>query len=142
MKKIRNILAAEMYASIIVSLVIILLYETEVLLPGGMSDNANMEFLAVSGMEIITICMIPLSLKLLKLNGVKARLKQHGAREYIKWGSIRMAMICVPMMVNTLMYYVAGLNVAFGYMGIICFVCLAFIYPSETRCANETRIEE
>ena len=53
-----------------------------------------------------------------------------------------MAMLCVPMTANTLLYYLFGLNVAFGYMGMICLLCLVFIYPSTARCTAETNDKE
>lgn len=142
MKQTKYILTAEMLGSVLISLIIIVLYESGALLPGSFSDNANTEFLAVTFMEIITICMIPLSLKLFKFKKISLSLKNDTNRGLTKWGTIRMAMLCVPMMVNTLCYYLFGFNVAFGYMGIIGLICLAFIFPSTSRCINETQTEE
>lgn len=142
MKRVKNILAAEMLASLLVSLIIIVLYESGTLLAGYLQDNANAEFLSVTCMEIVTICMIPLSLKMFKWKKVSASLKNDDGRALIKWGTLRMAMICIPMMLNTLFYYLFGFNVTFGYMGIIGLICLAFIYPSTSRCVNETQAGE
>lgn len=137
MKRTKCILTVELFSSIAVSLAIVTLFETGLLLPGSLTGNTNAEFLTVSCMEIVTICMIPLSLRLFKFTRINKRLKADGHEALTKWGSLRMAMLCVPMMINTLMYYLFGLNVAFGYMGIICLVCLPFIYPSASRCVNE-----
>ena len=63
MKRTRNILMTEMLASIIISLAIVTLYETEILSPGTLECDTNTEFLTVSIMEIMTICMIPLALR-------------------------------------------------------------------------------
>lgn len=142
MKHIKRILTAEMYASIAVSLVIVILFETDVLLPGVLADNTTDEFLTVSCMEIITVCMIPLALRLFRFCKVSSELKSGHRQALVKWGSLRMAMLCVPMMANTLMYYLYGFNVAFSYMGIICLICLPLIYPSTSRCANETGMQE
>lgn len=142
MKRTKYILAAEMFGSILISLIIIVLYESGTLLPGSLSDSANTEFLTVTFMEVITICMIPLSLKLFKFSKISLSLKNDKYRGLTKWGTIRMAMICVPMIVNTLCYYLFGFNVAFGYMGIIGLICLAFVFPSTSRCINETQTEE
>ena len=54
MKQTKYILTAEMLGSVLISLIIIVLYESGALLPGSFSDNANAEFLAVTFMEIIT----------------------------------------------------------------------------------------
>ena len=133
---------AEMLSCIIASLAIVVLYETETLLPGSLAGSANAEFLVVSSMEIITICMVPLALRLFKFGKVGRSLVSEGGRRLAKWGSIRMMMTCVPMMANTLFYYLFGFSVAFGYMGIICLICLVFINPTMSRCVSETRSEE
>ena len=42
-----------------------------------------------------------------------------------------------PMLINTFMYY-QTMAPAFGYMAIILFLCLFFVYPSVGRCEDET----
>ena len=54
----------------------------------------------------------------------------------LRWGSLRMLMLCVPMVINTLCYYLF-MNVAFAYMAIILFICLFLVYPSLDRCYSE-----
>ncbi|MBQ8712837.1 MAG: hypothetical protein IJ551_08505 [Prevotella sp.] len=58
-----------------------------------------------------------------------------------KWGVLRLIMLEVPMLVNTLLYY-AYANTAFGYMAIIIAITLPFVYPSMNRCMAETTEEE
>lgn len=142
MKRIRNILMAEMLSCITITLAIIILYETEIILPGSLADDQNTEFLVVSLMEILTICMVPLSLRLFKFKRVRQSIVSDGGHRLAKWGSIRIMMVCMPMIANALFYYLYGFNVAFGYMGIICLICLVFINPTMSRCISETRSEE
>lgn len=138
MKRTRNILMTEMLASIIISLAIVTFYETEILSPGTLECDTNTEFLTVSIMEIMTICMIPLALRLFKFKKISTILQNTQEYGLLRLGSLRMAMLCIPLIANTLLYYIFGFNVAFGYMGIICLVCLIFIYPSMSRCETET----
>ncbi|MDO4160686.1 MAG: hypothetical protein Q4D41_09545 [Prevotellaceae bacterium] len=138
MNKTRNILMAEMLFSIAVSLIIVVLFETDTLLPGTFAADTNTEFLSVTMMEIITICAIPFALRLFKFKGVNRSLSADKERGLLVWGSVRMMGLCLPMMVNTLLYYLFSFNVAFGYMAIICLICLVFIYPSMRRCLAET----
>ena len=56
----------------------------------------------------------------------------------LRWGTLRLAMLCVPMMLNTWLYY-QFVNVAFGYMGIIGLLSLAFVYPTRTRYIQEMK---
>ena len=59
-RKAQRLLAAEMYGCILVSAAIVALYETETLMPGCLVGDANAEFITVSAMEILTICLMPL----------------------------------------------------------------------------------
>ena len=52
-------------------------------------------------------------------------------------GTARLNMLCLPMLINTFMYY-QTMAPAFGYMAIILFLCLFFVYPSVGRCEEET----
>ena len=55
----------------------------------------------------------------------------------MKWGTIRLLTLEVPMLVDTLLYYIY-MNTTFGYLGIILALCLPFVYPSLSRCEDET----
>ena len=46
-------------------------------------------------------------------------------------------MLGVPMVVNTVCYYLYGFNVRFGYLAIILFLASCFIYPSRGKCEKE-----
>lgn len=137
MKKTRNILMYEVCASIVLSLITVVIYETDTLLPGSLASDGNAEFAAVSLMEILTICLIPLALRLFRFRRVSESLVSARSHALLKWGSLRIAMLCLPMIANTLLYY-QFMNVAFGYMGIIGLICLAFVWPGMKRCMAET----
>jgi len=141
MKKTRNILIAEMCVSIIVSLAAVLLYETDTLVAGALPTGGNVEFIATALMEMLTICLIPFALRLFKFEKVSQTLAMGKEKALLRFGTMRMMMICLPMVVNTFLYY-QFMNVAFGYMAIIGLICLAFINPSMNRCKNEVSIEE
>jgi len=110
------------------------------LLPSGtMATNKNAEFLLATIMELLTLCAIPLALRLFKFKKVERQLTADGGSfdVLMKWGGLRMALLCIPLVVNTLLYYLF-MNVAFGYMAIILLLSLFFIYPSLNRCIEET----
>jgi len=92
-------------------------------------------------MEALTICLIPLALRLFKFDRIGKSLAEGKEKSLLRWGTLRMMMICVPLMANTLFYYLF-MNVAFGYMAIICLICLIFVNPTMGRCINETKSEE
>lgn len=125
--------------SIAVGLVIVVLFEND-LLPCGImiSDDKSVEFVVATIMELLTICVIPVALKLFRFKRISKLLTS--AEALSKWGTIRLLMLCVPMIINTVFYYMF-MNVAFGYMGIIIFLCLFFVVPTKERCRSEIKTE-
>lgn len=125
--------------AIAVGLVFVVLFEND-LLPCGImiSDDKSVEFVVATIMELFTICVIPVALKLFRFKRIGKQLTS--AEALSKWGTIRLLMLCVPMIVNTVFYY-TFMNVAFGYMGIIIFLCLFFVVPTKERCQSEIRTE-
>lgn len=118
----------------IVALVVVA-FETE-LLPNGMlaGGSGSDEFVVLSVMELATICVVPVALRLFKFKSVAARLTTPDG--LLRCGTLRLLMLCVPMLANALLYYFY-MNVAFGYMGIILFLCMAFVLPTKGRCEAE-----
>lgn len=118
------------------TLAIVAVFETN-LLPVGLltiGDGSD-EFVAVTVMEILTLAAIPFALRMFHFTLVAEALPYDTA--LYRWGMFRMMLICLPMVVNTVGYYLY-MNVAFGYMAIILFLCLAFIMPTKARCEAET----
>ncbi|WP_440427997.1 hypothetical protein [Prevotella merdae] len=135
MKHTQKLLMTTFAVFVAVSLVMAALFETD-LLPTGIlkDDNGSDEFWAATVMELLTLCVIPVALRLFKFGALKKRLIS--AEALLKLGIIRMLMLCVPMVANILLYYLY-MNVAFGYMAIIIFLCLAFVLPTKARCEQE-----
>ena len=57
-----------------------------------------------------------------------------------KWGMLRLLILEVPMVIDTLLYYIY-MNTTFGYLAIILLLCLPFVFPSLNRCLAETSEE-
>lgn len=136
MKSVRKTLSILFAVPIFLSLIIVLLYECDLLISGEMERDAVLEYQLVGTMELITICLIPLALRLFKFKFVHRQIIDDSVKGMKKWGILRIAMIAIPMLVNTFLYY-QFVNVAFGYMGIIGLLSLVFVYPSEERCRRE-----
>ena len=77
-----------------------------------------------------------MALRLFRFSAVARQLTTTYA--LLRWGTLRLLMLCVPMVANTLLYYLY-MNVAFGYMGIILLLCLAFVLPTKARCDAEVK---
>ena len=138
MKNVKNTLTVLLWTVLALALTVVVLFETDVLMFGyyvGSGEQA--EFLLTTMMELLTLAVIPLALKLFKFPRVHADLVSRKAEALRKWGLLRLLMLLVPLLVNTLLYY-AYANVAFGYMAIILVIVLPFVYPSMERCQSET----
>ena len=51
-------------------------------------------------------------------------------------------MICVPMVLDLLLYYLFGAVVGFFYMAVIHLLTITFVFPTKRRCDHECRAEE
>ena len=136
MQTIQQKLLLQFWLPVAACLVIIVLYENEVLLPAAWQDSKMAEYYSAIVMELLTICLIPIALRLFKFGFVRRRFTASPTRALLRYGSVRLVMLTLPMLVNTFLYY-QFMNVAFGYMAIILLLCMAFVYPSRRRCEDE-----
>ncbi|MBO4314877.1 MAG: hypothetical protein J5867_02780 [Prevotella sp.] len=136
MKKVQKILMFFFCASIVLCLLMVLLFETNVFPTGLWAEKSNMEYMVLGIMELITLASIPLALRLFKFKKIHTKLVNNKEKALHKWGITRMRMLCFPMEINTLLYYLF-MHVAFGYLAIILFLCLFFIMPTMDRCLSE-----
>ena len=129
MNKTINLLRTVLIANVGVAVVIAALYELDILPPGMLAGRPQDEFLSTISMELITIVFIPVALRLFKTKDVEKRLEEGNIKAFRKWGLVRILMITVPLVLNTLLYY-SFMNTTFGYMALILLICLPFIYPA------------
>ena len=137
MKETKNLLMGVFVAGIVLPLIIVCLYETEVVVPGLLAMDKQSEFLLTFLMELMTLGCAFLALRLFKFEKIHQELISGKAVALRNWGVIRLVMLLLPLWADTLLYYLY-MNTTFGYLGIILVLCLPFVYPSESRCEAET----
>ena len=137
MKKISKLLMLIYVLLVAVTLVIVALYECGVLECGVLADSKQTEFVAMTIMELTTLVAAFLGLRLFKFPKIHADLVTRKEPAMLKWGILRLLVLEVPMVVNTYLYYMY-MNPTFGYLAIILLLCLPFVFPSESRCIDET----
>ena len=137
MKKISKLLMLIYVLLVAVTLVIVALYECGVLESGVLADSKQTEFVAMTIMELTTLVAAFLGLRLFKFPKIHADLVTRKEPAMLKWGILRLLVLEVPMVVNTYLYYMY-MNPTFGYLAIIQLLCLPFVFPSESRCIDET----
>lgn len=137
MKKTKNLLSCVFAAGMIVVVILVVLYESDILVSGMLAGAHQSEFLWTTLMELATLGCAFLALRLLKFDRVHRALNEQKAVALKKWGLLRLLLLFLPLLADTLLYYIY-MNPIFGYLGIILALCLPFVYPSEGRCIAET----
>lgn len=138
---VRNLLLSQLIAYLSLAVAVVVGFESDLLEVGACAEDVFVKYQMLMLMEVLTICFIPMALKMFSLSAVRSRLKADGVRGLALFGSCRMAMIGAPLVANTILYYMS-MSVAYGYMAIIGGLCFTFAYPSMGRCINETNIGE
>lgn len=119
------------------SLIVAVLFEGNFLPSGILVGISQQEFFCTLFMELLTIYMIPLALRLIR-SGSKTVMRDQDALYiwYRKRAVLRVMMMGLPLFVNTLLYYLF-MNVTFGYMALILLICMFFIIPTQARYLKE-----
>lgn len=140
-KQLSKRLMSVFYTSVLLEIAIVTLYESEIILEGGMSGNKTAEFIVCTIMELLTIIVIPIALRMIKYGAVLNVIREKHEEGLYNVAMMRMVMLIIPMFVNTLCYYLF-MNVAFAYLAIVLAISLFFIVPTHSRCCAELEIEE
>ena len=140
MKKVSKQLTVLCVLLAAVALVMVVLYELDVLESGMLADSKETEFVAMTVMELTSLAAAFLGLRLFKFGKIHQELVNRKEPAMMKWGILRLLILEVPMVVNTYLYYMY-MNATFGYLAIILLLCLPFVFPSLNRCLSETSEE-
>ena len=90
---------------------------------------------------LITLCQIPLALRLFRFARIHRELICWPEEALLKWGLIRILLLGVPLVANTLFYYFYAFEPAYGYLAVILLLSMPFILPTMNRCKAETQEE-
>lgn len=134
MKKTQQSLMAAYIASLVISGLTVVLFETELLPSGILKSGGSDEFVLTMVMELVSICAIPFMLRLFRFEAIRKKLVS--AEALLRFGMARLLALCLPMVINTILYYLY-MNVAFGYLTIVLLLALTFIVPTKARCESE-----
>lgn len=136
LKRVARVLKAYFMLIMLTGVLCIVFNESGILQPSDCLSVGTIQYTVLMLMELITICFIPVALKMLSLKLVKRKILKGGICIYRSFALFRISMIGLPMLANVFFYY-QYMSVAFAYMAIIGALCFVFIYPSEGRCLNE-----
>ena len=91
-------------------------------------------------MEVVALVCIWLSLRLFTFRRIRQDLVTRKEVALQKWGTVRLLMLLLPMLLNTILYYVF-MQTTYGYLAIIALLCLPFVYPTMGRCMGDVEDE-
>ncbi|MBO4826380.1 MAG: hypothetical protein J5506_03960 [Prevotella sp.] len=138
MKQTQKILMTLFIAIVAVALLMVLLFETNVIEPGSLAGRESVEFNVLSIVELATVFAIPLALRLFRFKKIKSQLVASPASKLRLWGIVRLLMLGLPLLACVLFYYLFFMKAAFGYLAIILLLSMLFVWPSMGKCESET----
>ena len=130
-----KILKTFFWAPIIIAVLFVVLYETDVLLPGGLQMDDQGQYMLLAIVELATLAAIPLTLYMFRVKSIKNQLTTLGAEALQRYGILRLMILGACVMTNTLFYYMT-MTPSYGYMAIILVLAMT-LYPSRKRCEAE-----
>lgn len=99
-------------------------------------DGGATEFAVVTAAEIATIVLLPSALFLFRIGRVARVLRERRWTALRSLGILRIAMVGLPLVVNTVLYY-GYMSVSFAYLAVMSLLLMVFIFPGEGRCEEE-----
>lgn len=138
---VRNLLIGQFFVYVGLVVIYVAGFETDTFWAGIPIADPNRLFFLQTLMEILTICLVPVALKMFKLKFISSPIERKmGGKPLAIWGSLRLALLGVPMVVNTYLYYRA-LSIAFAYLALISLASMVFVYPSDDRIVAECKLD-
>lgn len=127
------------FANLATAGIIAVLFEMLSLEPGQLTCNEEASYwFGICGIGLLLIC-IPVALKLMSFKRIKAAVKE-STQAYQTWSLMRLALLEVPLLFNTLAYYLLGCEPKFGYMALMIVVAHLFVWPSLDKMNYEREL--
>ena len=104
--------------------------------------SRQQRFVASTVMILLTISLLPLSLRLFRFGPVHRDLVSRQAPALRRWGTLRMVMLGMLLVVNTFLYYAFELEASYGYLAVVTLLCMPFVIPTMSRCEAEVQEEQ
>ena len=143
MKKTRNLLMTIFSGALLLAT---LLYISGEFLQVDMGIFAEatreQRFICSTVMILLTIALLPLSLRLFKFKRISEDLQQRKAPALARWGTLRLCVMGALLVVNTFLYYAFEMEASYGYLAVVTLLCMPFVIPTMSRCEEEVKTPE
>ena len=142
MKKIKNILLLFYCTMLLIAAVLYVLGDFLYVDMAVLSDTSKTAMYIVQMvMILLTLGLVPLALRLFKFGFVHRQLVAQRESALLRWGLVRISILGLLLIINTILYYLYAYEPAFGYLAVMVLLCMPFILPTMSRCQSETEDE-
>jgi hypothetical protein len=115
-------------------------FEVDMAMVSDTETSKTSMYIVQMVMILLTLGLVPLSLRLFKFGRVHRQLVTQRESALLRWGFIRINILGLLLIANTLLYYIYAFEAAFGYLAVMVLLSMPFILPTMSRCQSE--IEE
>lgn len=125
-------------------LLLVVCYEASIFTEGLFVGDARMDYILTTIGILLTIVMIPLSLRLFNLNLVKriSKLSTFEAlKSYRRWSEVRLALLLVAALLNMSIYYLT-LNTTGLFCSLMALLATLFCIPTKERLLKELDLND
>lgn len=143
MKKTRNLLMTIFSGALLLATLLYILGEFLNVDMGIFAETTREQrFICSTVMILLTIALLPLSLRLFKFKRISNDLQERKAPALAKWGTLRLCVMGALLVVNTFLYYAFEMEPSYGYLAVVTLLCLPFVIPTMSRCEEEVKTPE
>ena len=125
-------------------LLLVVCYEAGIFTEGLFVGDARMDYILTTIGILLTIVMIPLSLRLFNLNLVKRITKLstfEALKSYRRWSEVRLALLLVAALLNMSIYYLT-LNTTGLFCSLMALLATFFCFPTKERLLKELDLND
>ena len=125
-------------------LLLVVCYEAGIFTEGVFVGDARMDYILTTIGILLTIVMIPLSLRLFNLNLVKRITKLstfEALKSYRRWSEVRLALLLVAALLNMSIYYLT-LNTTGLFCSLMALLATLFCIPTKERLLKELDLND
>lgn len=144
LKRLIRILKAEYALMWVLTALLAALYECDILPQGLFAGDAQMEYIMQVTSILLTICLIPLSLRLFNLSltrHIAALPLKNALKSYRRWSEIRIALLTVASLASLSAYYWT-----MDTTGLLCtgmtVIASLFCVPGKERLLSELNLSD
>lgn len=144
LKRLIRILKAEYALMWVLTVLLAALYEYDILPQGLFAGDAQMEYIMQVTSILLTICLIPLSLRLFNLSltrHIAALPLKNALKSYRRWSEIRIALLTVASLASLSAYYWT-----MDTTGLLCtgmtVIASLFCVPGKERLLSELNLSD